>query len=194
MTRAASGFTLVELMITLAVLAVLIALAAPSFGDSIERARLKGAADEIVNLVNEARASAMKRNRDVSLTLLGTGSAWCMGASESGTPAVGQPLPAAAPCNCLSAPGACLVEGKELVVDGGGLAPAGQVPSIDADDIAVVFDRKRGTLVTFNQAGNVILTSASTTYQVRVDVSPLGHATACVPTGKPAFGGYSTCA
>ena len=85
MTRAVSGFTLIELMITIAVLAVLVALAAPSFNDSIQRARLKGAADGVVSLIEEARQQAGRLDRDVNLTLRGSGENWCVGALQDFT-------------------------------------------------------------------------------------------------------------
>lgn len=59
--RMASGFTLVELMITIVVLAILAGLAAPSFADLIERNRLAGAANEIVAAMQTARMEAIRR-------------------------------------------------------------------------------------------------------------------------------------
>lgn len=65
--RAAAGFTLVELMITIAVLAVLAALAAPSFAGLIERNRLAGAANEVVSALQTARMEAIRRGSSVVL-------------------------------------------------------------------------------------------------------------------------------
>ncbi len=63
--RRFAGFTLIELMIVLAVLVIIITLAAPSFNDALERRRLAGAGDEIFNAVNYARSEAIMRNTDV---------------------------------------------------------------------------------------------------------------------------------
>ncbi|RUL74087.1 GspH/FimT family pseudopilin [Dyella choica] len=60
--RCARGFTTVELMIALAVLAVLAAIAAPSFQNMINANRLTTAANEIVAGLNTARMEAIKRN------------------------------------------------------------------------------------------------------------------------------------
>ncbi|GAB2621559.1 GspH/FimT family pseudopilin [Lysobacter erysipheiresistens] len=61
------GFTLVELMITVAVLAIVVTLAAPSFSDLINRNRLTAAANEVVGALQTARMEAVRRNTRVVL-------------------------------------------------------------------------------------------------------------------------------
>lgn len=61
------GFTLVELMITVAVLAIVVTLAAPSFSDLINRNRLTASANEIVGALQTARMEAVRRNTSVVL-------------------------------------------------------------------------------------------------------------------------------
>ena len=56
--RERQGFTLIELMISLLVLAILAALATPSFADFFERNRVRGAADDVVSLISNARGGA----------------------------------------------------------------------------------------------------------------------------------------
>lgn len=73
------GFTLVELMITVAVLAIVVTLAAPSFSDLINRNRLTGAANEIVGALQTARMEAVRRNASVVLCP-STDGASCSGA------------------------------------------------------------------------------------------------------------------
>lgn len=59
------GFTLVELMVTVAVAAILIAIAVPSFSHMIASNRLNTATNEVVGALNTARLEAIKRNADV---------------------------------------------------------------------------------------------------------------------------------
>jgi type IV fimbrial biogenesis protein FimT len=66
-SREARGFTLVELMVTLLVLAVLLGLAVPSFRDAALSSRLTGYANDLVASVQVARSEAIKRNASVTL-------------------------------------------------------------------------------------------------------------------------------
>ena len=63
----ANGFTLVELMVTLAVAAILIAMAGPSFTTMIANQRAKDAATAIYMSLTKARGEALKRNTSVTL-------------------------------------------------------------------------------------------------------------------------------
>lgn len=58
----ARGFTLVELMVTLAVAAILMMIAVPSFRGIIASNRLNAAANELVGALNTARMEAIQRN------------------------------------------------------------------------------------------------------------------------------------
>ena len=61
--RTAFGFTLVELMVTIAVVAILAALALPSFSNSIRNTRLASTTNEFIAAVNLARSEAVRSNR-----------------------------------------------------------------------------------------------------------------------------------
>jgi len=74
------GFTLVELMITVVVLAIVVTLAAPSFSDLINRNRLIAAANEVVGVMQTARMEAVRRNTRVVLCPSSDGAS-CSGAN-----------------------------------------------------------------------------------------------------------------
>ena len=66
-TTRARGFTAVELMVTLAIMAVLAALAAPSFTPIIERWRVRDAAESITTALYLARSEAIKQGGQIIL-------------------------------------------------------------------------------------------------------------------------------
>ncbi|MCD6025693.1 MAG: prepilin-type N-terminal cleavage/methylation protein [Solimicrobium sp.] len=62
-----NGFTLVELLIVLSIVAVLAGLAAPSFSDLIASRSVKSAALELFSSLLRARSEAITRNATVTL-------------------------------------------------------------------------------------------------------------------------------
>lgn len=79
---AQSGFTLIELMVTVAVAAILMAIAAPSFTSLINSNRLASAANEFVGTLQTARSEAVRLNtraivcRSTDGVSCATGGAW----------------------------------------------------------------------------------------------------------------------
>ncbi|WP_019023664.1 MULTISPECIES: Tfp pilus assembly protein FimT/FimU [unclassified Thioalkalivibrio] len=61
------GFTAIELMVTIGVLAILAMLAAPAFSQILERQRVIGATNSLLNAMHLARSEALKRNERVTL-------------------------------------------------------------------------------------------------------------------------------
>lgn len=83
-TRALSrvhGFTLIELMVTIAVAAVLITLAIPSFASLINSNRLSAQANEVVASLQLARVEAVRLNQR-AVVCRSTNSTSCAGAGQ----------------------------------------------------------------------------------------------------------------
>ncbi len=70
-----TGFTLVELMITLAILGVLTIAALPSFTVMMRNYQARVAAESVANGLQRARGEAVARNANVQF-VLGAGTAW----------------------------------------------------------------------------------------------------------------------
>lgn len=66
-SRAQRGFTLLELMVTIAILAILLAIGVPSFTAYIESSRATATANELLYYTQLTRSEAVKRNSAVTL-------------------------------------------------------------------------------------------------------------------------------
>src|SRR5262245_54691234 len=76
MVRTQRGFNLIEILVTLTVLAILIALGAPGFGEWLQSQRIRAAAEAITNGMQVARGEAIRRNLPVVVGLEPPTSAW----------------------------------------------------------------------------------------------------------------------
>lgn len=65
--KSLSGFTIVELMLSLAVAAVILTIGVPSFQGLIERNQLTSGINQFISSMSLARSEAIKRNQRVSI-------------------------------------------------------------------------------------------------------------------------------
>ena len=192
MPRDQAGFTLVELMVAVAVFIILTVIAVPSFSTYLDKARVRGAADDVVNVLSLARQGAVKLDRNVSiLTKPGTGADWCIGAREADDPVVGEQATGNQTCDCATAAGACLVDGRQLVV------AAAEHPGITLASAAsqLQLDGRLGIRTDADIAdadkSSFDLTSKSGKYVLTIKISALGQATVCSKQGN--IRGYPSC-
>lgn len=155
--RRLRGLTLIELVIGLAVLAVLGTLALPSLGARMDQQRLATAAEMLVADINEARFEAARQGRAMHIVVQ-PGAAWCWSVATGPSCPCGQ----AQACELRSArgldhAGIQLVSGQTLHLQSNGQAD--------------------GT-------GSVLLASRGS-QQLRVDVASLGRARICTAQGTP---------
>ena len=91
------GFTLVELMLSLGVLSVLVALAVPSMANYIQRKRVDSAANELVTSLRYARSLAPQTNNAIWISFGTSGTFTCYAVHS---------VPGAASCQCTNWPDA----------------------------------------------------------------------------------------
>src|SRR5258708_17936063 len=75
--KASLGFTLIELVVTLTVLAILATVALPSYQNFVLTQRVRGASYDLMTSLVFARSEAIKRNASVSMTQAAGG--WAQG-------------------------------------------------------------------------------------------------------------------
>ena len=66
--KKSAGFTLIELIITVAIAGILVTVAIPSFNSTISSNRLTNSANDLVGALNLARSEAVKRGMQVTLS------------------------------------------------------------------------------------------------------------------------------
>jgi type IV fimbrial biogenesis protein FimT len=171
------GVTLIELMVTLAVLAVILTMAVPSFNKFRERSALRGAADQVVSFWTNARFEALKRNQRIKVGLIRTDDSTyylCAAPASSNTDdAAIAVADRVAECTFGVYPSE-ISEWKRMI------APASAGKN---GDVFAVIDPKRGSLGAPGQAGFWELRSpaADSDYRLRVNVDLFGRAVACEP-------------
>jgi type IV fimbrial biogenesis protein FimT len=83
-TRSHGGFTLIEMMITIVVLAILLGIAVPSFRNASLSGQLRSAANDFIATANFARSEAIKRGTPVTMCVSADGSTCIAGGWEQG--------------------------------------------------------------------------------------------------------------
>lgn len=78
--RRAGGFTLIELMMVLVIIAVLLGVAGPAFQESLRRSRLQSSLNDMVSMLAFARSEAVSRNGPVA-ACASTDGASCSGSA-----------------------------------------------------------------------------------------------------------------
>lgn len=77
--RGIAGYTLIEAMVVIAVLAIVLAIAIPSYSATTSRARLRAAVDHLRSDLSEARTQALQRGQPVYVNFWRSadGAQWC---------------------------------------------------------------------------------------------------------------------
>ena len=195
-----SGFTLIELLVTIAVLAIFLAIAVPSFQEFRERAAVRGASEQFVALLAQARFESARRNQPVSVVVRLDGAAWCAGAILGNATSCNCFLPNPADagyCALGQSPeldSASALSGVEQAVQGNKRTRLLAAPNFNGDGI-LTFDPKLGLLADAADAGTLVLRSPTDAYDFRLQmaINAAGRTSACVPENGRAVAGYRSC-
>jgi len=159
------GFTLVELLITMALVAIVLAIAVPSFQTLVANNKATTATNRILTAVNLARSEAVKRGVEVEVCGADSSMNGCAGsATDGGNGYLVRPTATGAtPIRVFE---------KESLGDRYTVSSGGNI----------VFSGLGGlTEVSDTQVGVKIECDGGTTVSGQVDISPAGQATANAP-------------
>ncbi|WP_054772892.1 pilus assembly FimT family protein [Methylogaea oryzae] len=79
-----AGFTLMEMLIAIAIVAILVSMALPSFNSMLDRQRVRGAAENLFADLQFAKTQAIKCSRSMDL-IAATGSPWSYCVATNGS-------------------------------------------------------------------------------------------------------------
>jgi len=186
MDKATRGFSLIELLVTLMVLAALVSLAMPILGQ-LEKRRLIGAAEAVYSEFQFAKSEAIKQSRNMHVDVR-EGTSWCVGVSDE------------AGCDCtITDPdnaNACTVSVYDVTNDQDEDVlrtirgeEFGDVTMLAGTTFTEEFDSLRGTLT--DAAGNTVELQSADGLRLDVVISRMGRIRLCGPN-EP-VGGYPQC-
>jgi len=186
------GFTLIELMIVIGVLAVITSLALPSYRTIIEKRQVTSGAEQLGAFLSAVQMESVKRSENLTVTYSrASKSSWCIGV-VSGTTA----------CTCTitdpTAVGACAIDGQLRVTSDADLNFPGIMSGMDGDG-AFVFDPARGLiyddagLSAFDEA-ELELVSENATYGLNVQITRTGRIQICSDSDDKKVPRFETCA
>lgn len=161
------GFTLVEAMVSVAIIAILVAVGVPSYQTWISQSRVRSAAEAVLAHVQFARSESIKQDRNLFVTVT-TGSNWCVGiANDTG-------------CDCATA-GSCQYGPVGNLSEHNLFADNFTGITLAATQVELEFDSRRGSL---NGGGSTLTVSGSGGYAAKVITSGMGRIRLCGNVGS----------
>lgn len=187
------GFTIVEMLITIAVLAILLALAVPSMTDFYDRKRLISQTEAITNLLQLARSESIKHPSSATASLVSAtfkpAAPWFVGLAN-GTAACTNAI------TCVTTEGTSAAVTRYVAATectGCTLTIHEDTPTGTAvtTPVVMVFDL-RGTVTTATTHDYYFTLTSPRGKQLSMNVSKIGRISICSPSGSVAS--YPSCA
>jgi type IV fimbrial biogenesis protein FimT len=168
------GFTLVEMMVTVAIIAMIMILAVPSFTDFRQRSAIRGAGEEAFSLWNQARFEAAKRNSLVKFGVYNNNGTFCLGVATTTS------TTDSTPCNCSTAGGCNIGRFPATQAEWHGVTLSG-TPTLGQDTGVVVIDPKIVKLTESADAGAISLLgpTGSKSYKLNLAIDRFGRGYLC---------------
>jgi len=180
------GFTLVEVMMSLVLVAISAALALPSYREMVEKRQVTNGAEQLASFINTAQGVAMKTNSVVTVSWSHTNSNdWCIGAISSEDA-----------CDCTvtntASDSYCQIGAQDFILSDNIAAELGLMHSMTGDG-SYAFDPIRGVFVDLDDALALELRSRSGDFRLNLMVNSTGRVTLCSDDASHSVPGYQLC-
>jgi type IV fimbrial biogenesis protein FimT len=182
----AAGFTIVELMVTVTLFAITMALALPSYQESLDKRRLSSATEQLEAFVNFGQLEATRRNEPITLSYdRNAHDDWCVGLIVGNTA-----------CDCMETVTTetdfCDVDDVPRILGNADFGDAELVHIIEGNN-SLTFDPIRGILLDATDVMTIELHTDSRDYQVNLMVNATGDVTLCSKDANHDLPGYTVC-
>jgi len=185
------GFTLVEVLMSVVLMGIGVALALPSYRDMVEKRQVTNGAEQVASFINSAQGVAMKTNRFVKVSWdhVDDGE-WCIGATVVGN--LGDD-----PCDCTGADEsatACAIDGQEFVLNQSSANDRDLMHDIGSEDTgSYTFDPVRGFSPDLAETLTFAMRSPSGDFRLNLVVNRVGRVLLCSDDASHAVPGYAVC-
>jgi type IV fimbrial biogenesis protein FimT len=188
--RSSTGFSIIEMMIALVLIAIGSALALPSYQNMVEKRQLTRGAEQLLAFMNSAQSRSIQWNERLNVSWSRTGDTeWCVGANLGDTV-----------CNCTVADTTsatfCDINNATWIFDDGIAGDRVLLKSLSGDaggDNSFSFDPDRGLFVNLNDSLAIDIHSRNENYQLQLLITNTGQASLCSKDADHAIPGYSVC-
>jgi type IV fimbrial biogenesis protein FimT len=181
------GFTIVEILITVALVAISAALAVPSYRTMVEKRQLTNGAEQLAAFVNTVQGISLRTNRVVTVSYTRHDhETWCIGAVLGETPCI-------APGQSCTETNACTIDGQKFVLDNSNTDNREFLHEISSGDGAYSFDPIRGLFQDPADALTMELHTDSRDYKLNLVVNNTGRVMLCSKDDSHDVPGYDIC-
>ena len=165
------GFTLIEVMIVIGVVAIISSLALPSYRTIIEKRQVTSGAQQIGAFISAAQLEAVKRNENITVSYVYTDETdWCIGM------VIGD---ANCTCSADTDSNTCKIDETDRVLIPDNLNYSDALQGVDGND-GFVIDPVRGMLVNFTDVTSFqFVSQPEETYALNTRIGPTGRVSIC---------------